>query len=109
MQAVERFLREREAEFREKLRVYNVEYRPQAANLRRPFARGARLSEMEVLGFEDGIYKLRVLFKPNIFGGVGNHIISLRLDGDDFEIVGHEVPGSVKRKGTGRKAAARPD
>ncbi len=36
-------------------------------------------------------------------------VISLRLDGDDFEIVGHESPGSVERKGTGRKAAARPD
>ncbi|MCH8139663.1 MAG: hypothetical protein IH926_12085 [Proteobacteria bacterium] len=36
-------------------------------------------------------------------------LVTLKLDGDDFEIVGHEDPGSVGRKGTGRKAAAEPN
>ena len=69
--------------------------------------------EFEVLGIENNIYKVRVVFVPSrpkdAMGGAVDVVVFVTVDGDDFEIVGHEDPGSVGRKGTGWKAAARPD
>ena len=53
-----------------------------------------------------GFDPIRPTFNKN--AGGDELIVLLEIDGDDFEIVGHENPGSVGRKGTGRKAATRP-
>ena len=67
------------------------------------------IHKTEVLGTRDGVYSVRVVFDPcrNFsIPCVTESILFLEVDGDDFEIVGHEVPASPERKRAGQAAAA---
>ncbi len=51
------------------------------------------------IGWQDGLYRMRVMFESipiNVAGGsrflLMELIVQLRIDGDDFEIVGHDFP-----------------
>ncbi len=95
LDAVERLLSERREEFREKLRVYN-EGTGVAGNSYRP-PRAFKLWETQFLGIENGAYKVRVVFDPtgrNLHNWTASRlvvvIVLLKIEGNDFEIVGHE-------------------
>ncbi len=106
--AVERMLGERADEFRDKLYAYNAEYEiePTAWDS----IAGLRLRSTQVLGAENGLYKVRAIFEPvggfvdyTVTGAI-DPILYLKFDGDDFEIVGHDYPDSVGRKRAGQEA-----
>ncbi len=114
LEAVEQLLQERQEEFRVKFQAYNLRHDVELDTWGVATSTDIYLIyKTEVLGTRDGVYSVRVVLdacrhfpRPC----VRDLTLFLEVDGDDFEIVGHEDPGSVGRKGTGRKAAAaRPD
>ncbi len=99
MEAVERLLQERAEAFRSVLQAYVkrswFEYRD---------AWILRLRQTEVLGAEDDIYRIKALYYIRLgsWQDPGAIVVFLKIDGDDFEIVGHELSS-----GEGRRPAAR--
>ena len=99
LDAVERLLSERSEEFREKLRVYNNEvgFEPLADESGWAF----KLWEIQVLGIENGAYKVRAVIEAkgrgglNVLVGAVEVIVLLKVEGNDFEIVGHEFPPAL--------------
>ena len=63
---------------------------------------------MNVLGMANGAYEVRVVFAPvtgkSSTSGTVDVVVFVTIDGDDFEIIGHEVPSGEGHA----QAAARP-
>jgi len=99
LEAVERLLGEREEAFRRVLQAYV------ARNwIEKLGSRGdgmiSSLRQSEVLGAEDDTYRIRAMFYMR-GGGVpdfGDIVVFLKIDGEDFEIVGHELVSASGHK-----------
>ena len=107
LEAVERLLREREEEFRLKLRDYNDARQIEpVVSMKNPYF---RLYGVNVLGMANGAYKVRIVFTPqatiSAMSGTADVVVFVTVDGDDFEIVGHALPGDEQAV---EQAAARP-
>ena len=90
MDSVARLLQEREEAFRTVLQAYLA--RNQTENFGgRVSGRISHLWQTEVLGAEDDTYRIRVLYytQDGQYERFGDIVVFLKIDGDDFEIVGH--------------------
>ncbi len=56
------------------------------------------LRQTEVLGIEGDTYRIRALFytREGAYQGFGDIVVFLKIDGDEFEIVGHALPGDER-------------
>ncbi len=106
LEAVERSLSEREEELREALHAYNMRIGIEIPQTAWVTARTIRIWETEVLGVQNGVYKIRILFEPAGLSGVDgrysaaiNPIMFLKIDGERIEIVGHEEEPSGEGRG----------
>ena len=91
LEAVERLLREREKAFRTVLHAYLA--RNQTENIGgRVSGVISRLWQTEALGAEDDTYRIRVLYytRDGQYQRFGDIVVFLKINGEDFEIVGHE-------------------
>ncbi|MEE8140437.1 MAG: hypothetical protein V3T66_05940, partial [Alphaproteobacteria bacterium] len=94
-QAVETFLRERDDEFRKSLERYIAANNVDCVNCE--LTQSVFRVWIRDIGWQDGLYRMRVMFEnvPNTGAGrflLKELIVLLRIDGGDFEIVGHEFP-----------------
>ncbi len=92
---METFLRERDDEFRKSLERYIAANNVHCVNC--GLAPSVSRVWIRDIGWQDGLYRIRVMFEsvPNTGAGrflLKELIVQLRIDGDDFEIVGHEFP-----------------
>ncbi len=97
LETVERLLRERQDEFQTALQAYVVRNQVEMTG-----GQGSRpdridyLWPIEVLGVEEDSYRIRAVFSAGatlhqVHKGVADIVFIVKIDGADFEIVGHEA------------------
>ena len=97
LDAVARLLRERKDDLLEHIRVY-LDARPEIYDWFRPGI--FRILDLKALSHVGDTYRVRVLYEDRLSRTTSTYIypevrvldLLLELDGDNFEIVGHELP-----------------
>ena len=97
LEAAERLLRDRQDEFQTALLAYVVRNQVETTGGHAETPdRIDYLWPIEVLGVEEDSYRIRAVFntgstRHSVRKGVADIVFIVKIDGDDFEIIGHEA------------------